>query len=67
MSDKLVTKNGESIEIDSMIDALETAPDKGEILQALRDLRREKVKGAGQTIKRHNLTVRKRLMSFGRR
>ncbi|MBT3274226.1 MAG: site-specific integrase [Spirochaetales bacterium] len=52
MSDKLVTSNGETVEIDFMIEALETAPDKGEILQALKGLRADKVKPAlGETIK----------------
>ena len=32
MSDKLVTRSGESVEINSVIEALEAAPDKAEIL-----------------------------------
>ena len=52
MSDTLETRNGESVTIDSVIEALERAPDKAEILQALRDLRRDKVKAAlGDTVK----------------
>ena len=46
MSDKLVTRNGESVEINSVIEALETAPDKEEILEALKGLRADKVKDA---------------------
>ncbi len=52
MSDKLVTSNGESVEIESVIEALETAPDKEEILQALKDLRRDKIKKTlGDTVR----------------
>ena len=39
MSDKLVTRSGESVEINSVIEALEAAPDKAEILEALKGLR----------------------------
>ena len=46
MSDKLVTSNGESV-----IEALEAAPDNDEILQALNGLRGDKAKTAlGETI-----------------
>ncbi len=49
---ELITRNGESITIDSMIAALEIAPDKGEILEALKALRQDKVKKAlGDTVK----------------
>ena len=52
MSEKSVGSNGESVQIESVIEALETAPDKNEILQALKDLRRDKVKKAlGDTVK----------------
>ena len=48
----MVAKNGETVEIDSIIAALEAAPDKSEILEALRDLRRDKVKNAvGETVR----------------
>lgn len=46
MSDKLETRNGESITIDSVIEALEVAPDKDEILEALKGLRRDRIKDA---------------------
>ena len=39
MSDKLVTRSGESVEINSVIEALEAAPDKAEILEAHKGLR----------------------------
>ena len=52
MSDKLTTRNGETIPIDQMIEALERSPDSGEILQALKDLRRDKVKRTlGESVK----------------
>ena len=52
MTDKLSTRNGETIPIDQMIEALERTPDSGEILQALKDLRRDKVKRAlGESVK----------------
>jgi hypothetical protein len=52
MSDKLVASSGESVQIEGVIEALETAPDKDEILLALKDLRRDKVKKAlGDTVK----------------
>ncbi len=52
MSDKLVTRNGETVEIDSIIEALEATPDKGEILEALKGLRADKVKAAlGETVR----------------
>ncbi|MHC4720092.1 MAG: tyrosine-type recombinase/integrase [Planctomycetota bacterium] len=52
MSDKLVTRNGETVEIDSMIEALERTPDRAELLQALKGLRADKVKKAlGETVR----------------
>ena len=52
MSDRLETRNGESVTIDSILDALERAPDKAEAMQALRSLRQDKVKNAlGETVK----------------
>ena len=52
MSDRLTTRNGESVSIDSMIEALEAAPDKAEILEALKSLRQDRVKDAlNQTVK----------------
>ena len=52
MSDSLETKNGETVSINSMIEALERTPDKAEILEALKGLRADKVKDAlGDTIK----------------
>ena len=51
MSDKLITRNGESVEIDSVIEALEAVADKEELLQVLKYLRRDKVKNAlGTTV-----------------
>ena len=46
MSDKLITSNGETVSIDLMIEALDKAPDKAEVMQALKALRQEKVKDA---------------------
>ena len=52
MSDKLITRNGETVEIDSIITALEATPDKTEILDALKRLRSDKVKAAlGETVR----------------
>ena len=52
MSDKLTTRNGETVEIDRVIEALERTPDKAELLQALKSLRQDKVKDAlDQTVK----------------
>jgi hypothetical protein len=60
-----VSRNGESVEIDSMIEALETAPDKGEILQALKGLRADKVKAAlGETIKARQFDLYSVLSDF---
>jgi integrase len=43
---------GETVRIADIIDALEAAPSKDEVMQALRDLRRDKVKAAlGKTVK----------------
>ena len=65
MSDRLVSKNGESIEIDSIIEALEAAPDKSEILAALRDMRRDKIKRAvGETVKAAQFDRAKVLKDF---
>ena len=51
MSDKIMSRNGETVELDSIISALEATPDKGEILEALRGLRADKVKAAlGETV-----------------
>jgi integrase len=52
MADSLVVRNGETVEIDSIITALEATPDKTEILEALKGLRSDKVKAAlGETVR----------------
>jgi len=52
MADELTTRNGETVEIASVIEALERAPNKEEILEALKHLRQEKVKEAlGDAVK----------------
>lgn len=52
MADSLVTRNGKSVEINSVIAALEATPDKSEILEALKGLRHDKVKAAlGETVR----------------
>jgi len=52
MSDKLETRNGETVSIDLVLAALDKAPDKAEVMEALRDLRRDKVKEAlDETVK----------------
>jgi site-specific recombinase XerD len=65
MGDKLVTNNGETVEIDSIIEALESAPDKSEIVGALRELRKDKVKTAlGETVKAAQFNREKALGEF---
>ena len=60
MSDKLITRNGESVEMNSVIEALETAPDKEEILEALKGLRADKVKNAvSQTVRAAQFNLKK--------
>ena len=52
MSDRLETRNGESVTIDSILEALERAPSKEEVVEALKSLRHDKVKHAlGETVK----------------
>lgn len=52
MSDKLRVMDGQAVDIGSVIEALEATPDHGEIVQALDDLRRDRVKSAlGETVK----------------
>jgi site-specific recombinase XerD len=52
MSDKLILKDGDSVDLGSIIDALEASPDREELLEALKGLRQDKVKSAlGATVK----------------
>ena len=52
MNDKLVSRNGETVQIDQVIEALERTPNKVEVMEALRGLRHDKVKQAlGETVK----------------
>lgn len=52
MSDKLILRDGETVEIGSLIEALEATPDREELLEALRALRADRVKEAlGQAVK----------------
>ena len=52
MSDKLISRNGETVEINQVIEALKRSPSKAEVMEALRGLRQDKVKEAiGQTVK----------------
>lgn len=48
----LESRNGETVEIDQVLEALEKSPGKDEIVEALRGLRHDKIKGAlAQTVK----------------
>lgn len=65
MSDKLTTRNGHTIEIDSVIEALERTPDKAEILEALQQLRKDRVKDAlDQTVKAAKFDLRQTVSDF---
>ena len=65
MSDRLETRNGESVTIDSILEALERAPSKEEVVEALRGLRHDKVKNAlGETVKAAQFDLAKVLNEF---
>ncbi|MDP6114958.1 MAG: phage integrase N-terminal SAM-like domain-containing protein [Planctomycetota bacterium] len=52
MSDRLETRNGESVTIDSVLEVLERTPSKEEVVAALKSLRHDKVKNAlDETVK----------------
>lgn len=65
MSDRLISRNGHTIEIDSVIEALERTPDKKEILEALQGLRKDKLKNAlNETVKAARFDLRQTLSEF---